>query len=290
MPLPTLNFSQLRQSVLWNLFLLTAGSFLFAFGAQCIAARHGFLTGGVYGTGILLWYGTDALSPSLWYALINIPLFLVALFNVGRRFFLYSLYATFTTIVFGQFLAFQVPIENPFYAAVAAGVICGTGGGIQLRTLGSGGGLDVVGVILNRKWNIGVGRFAFCFNAVLFACAGWTIALDMVIVSFIQVFISSSTLEYVLRLFNQRKLVYVVTENGEELCEAILAEGYSGATLLKGKGAYSGDPREIIMTVTNNILLRKLEALVYDIDPHALFIVENTFYVSGAKYPRKNVI
>ena len=62
------------------------------------------------------------------------------------------------------------------------------------------------------------------------------------------------------------------------------------ATVLKGKGAYSGGDREIILTVTNNIMLRRLENLVFAIDDKALFIVENTFYVSGTRYPRKSII
>lgn len=124
----------------------------------------------------------------------------------------------------------------------------------MLRTLGSGGGLDLIGVILNRRWNVGVGRFSFTYNAVMFLAAVATMSLDLIIVSFLQVFIASGTLEYVLRWGNGRKMVYVVCERGEEICEAIIAEGYGGATILKGKGAYSGDNREIILTVTNNIL------------------------------------
>ena len=110
------------------------------------------------------------------------------------------------------------------------------------------------------------------------------ISLDMVIVSFIQVFVASATIEYALRMGSQRKMVYVVTDRGEALCEAIIAEGYGGATVLKGKGAYSGGDREIILTVTNNIMLRRLENLVFAIDDKALFIVENTCNVSGTRY------
>ena len=154
----------------------------------------------------------------------------------------------------------------------------------------SGGGLDLIGVILNKRWNIGIGRFNFCFNAVMFLASMATISLDMVIVSFIQVFVASATIEYALRMGSQRKMVYVVTDRGEALCEAIIAEGYGGATVLKGKGAYSGGDREIILTVTNNIMLRRLENLVFAIDDKALFIVENTFYVSGTRYPRKSII
>ena len=154
----------------------------------------------------------------------------------------------------------------------------------------SGGGLDLIGVILNKRWNIGIGRFNFSFNAVMFLASMATISLDMVIVSFIQVFVASATIEYALRMGSQRKMVYVVTDRGEALCEAIIAEGYGGATVLKGKGAYSGGDREIILTVTNNIMLRRLENLVFAIDDKALFIVENTFYVSGTRYPRKSII
>lgn len=281
---------QLLQSPTWNLFLLTIGSLFFAVGAQAIAAQHGFLTGGVYGTALLVWYSTDWLSPPIWYALLSLPLFAVSWFYTGRKFLLYSLYGSAVTMVFGELVNFQLPVQDNFYAAVAAGVLCGAGVGLQLRTLGCGGGLDLVGVILNRKWGIGVGRFSVSFNALLFLVASWTMSLDLVIVSFMQVFISAKVLEYVVRMFSQRKMVYVVTEQGEAICEAIIAEGYHGATVLKGKGAYSGDDREIILTVTNNIMLRQLENLVFDIDSKALFIVENTFYVSGTRYPRKSVI
>ena len=266
LPPPTDRSMRLAQSPAWNLLLLTVGSAFFSLGAQGVASHHGFLTGGRFGTGLLAW------------------------FQIGRQFFFYSLYGSLATTAISACISFQIPIQDNFYAAVAAGVLCGTGTGLMLRTLGSGGGLDLIGVILNRRWNVGVGRFSFTYNAVMFLAAVATMSLDLIIVSFLQVFIASGTLEYVLRWGNGRKMVYVVCERGEEICEAIIAEGYGGATILKGKGAYSGDNREIILTVTNNILLRRLENLVFDLDPRALFIVENTFYVSGSRYPRKSVI
>ena len=281
---------KLANSPAWNVFLLTMGALLFSLGAQGVAAHHGFLTSGIFGTGLLIWYATGALSPAIWYAMISIPLFLFAWFQIGRKFFFYSLYGSFATMVISTLISFEIPVQDNLYAAIVAGVLCGAGVGIQLRTFGSGGGLDLVGVALNRKWNIGVGRFSAFYNGLMFMAAVPLMGLDLIVVSFILVFISTGTLEYVLRMFSQRKLVYVVSEHGEEICEAIIAEGYAGATVLKGRGAYSGDPREIILTVTNNIMLRRLENLVFEIDERALFIVENTFYVSGAKYPRQSVI
>ncbi len=280
---------ELAYSVWWNLFLLTAGSALFAAGAQGIAVHHGFLTGGVYGTALLLWYGTGGFSPAAWYLLLNVPLFVLGWFCVGRRFFLYSLFGMLATTLFGEVLRFDFGIADQFYAAVACGVVCGAGGGMMLRSLGSGGGLDVVAVLLNRRWNIGIGRFGFVFNCVLFTASLATMQIDLVIASLIQVFIASVTLEHVLSLFNQRKVVFIISDRSRAISAEITSALKQGATVLQGRGGYSGDNREIVMTVTNNVQLKRLEELVFTLDAHALFIVENTFTVLGANFARRKV-
>ncbi len=272
----------------WNLALLTVGAAFTALAVQGITAHHGFLTGGVMGLGLLIWYGTGLLDAPTWYLLFNLPLFLFSWYHVSKRFVLYSLYGTLAVYLWSFLMgAVYVPVESPLFAAIVAGVLGGTGAGIMLRTLGSGGGLDLVGVYLNQRWNIPLGRFFFLFNACLFLTSVTTIALDMVVVSFIQVFISSAATDYVLRLFNQRKLVFIVTGKGQEICSAIL-ESAGRATIIPAYGGYSHEAKEVVMTVTTNFTLRNLEEMVYTIDPQALFAVENTFYVSGAQYPRQS--
>lgn len=80
--------NKLAQSMLWNLFLLTVGAVFFSLGAQAVAAHHGFLTGGISGAGLLGWYTTGLFTPAIWYLLINIPLFFVSWFQIGRPIFL----------------------------------------------------------------------------------------------------------------------------------------------------------------------------------------------------------
>lgn len=277
----------LSQHPLWNLFLLTIGAGFIALAVQGIASHHGFLTGGILGLSLLTWYNTNILSASIWNLLLNIPLFIFSWFRVSKRFVLYSAYGTIAIVVWGSLLDFvHLPVENSLFAAILAGVLGGTGGGIMLRTLGSSGGLDLIGVYLNQKWNIPIGRFLFAFNAALFSLSAFTISLDLVIVSFIQVFVSASTVEYVLKLFNERKMVFIITKNGQAVCNGIIA-AQGRATLIPAFGGYSHDAKEIVITITNNFVLKNLEELVFSIDPNALFVVENTFYVSGSQYPAK---
>jgi len=41
--------------------------------------------------------------------------------------------------------------------------------------------------------------------------------------------------------------------------------------------------------VINNVQLKRLEELVFTRDPHALFIVENTFTVIGSTFSKRKI-
>ncbi|MGV7004344.1 YitT family protein [Desulfovibrio sp. QI0442] len=278
----------LAESVIWNLLWLTLGAVLMAICIQSVAAPHGFLSGGVMGVGLLVNYWTGTLTPLVWYALLCVPVYALGWFGVGKRFLLYTAYGTLCTTLFSFFITFEIPITNEVYATVVGGVLHGAACGIMLRTLGSSGGTDVVAVLLKERWSVPIGQFNFLFNSLLFLTAASHMALDLIVASMLMMFISASTLEYVLGLFNRRKLVMIISDHGEEISEAILVTERFGATLVRGKGAYSGSDREILLTVTNNVALKRLENLVFSIDPRALFIVENTFYVSGGQFARRS--
>ncbi len=274
------------ESVWWNLLWLTVGAFLMTVCVQGVAAPHNFLAGGVMGVALLLTYWAHGLPPLVWYLALCLPIYVIGWFLLGRRFLLYTFYGTVAMNVFGQFLQFELSFTNDVYAALVGGVLNGAASGIMLRTLGSSGGTDVFAVLLKERWNIPIGQFNFLFNATLFLIGAFRLPADLIVASILMMFVASQTLEYVLGMFNRRKLVLVISSRGEEIGEAILASERYGATMIRAKGAYSGTDREILLTVTNNVALKRLENLVYTIDPHALFIVENTFYVSGGQFAR----
>jgi uncharacterized membrane-anchored protein YitT (DUF2179 family) len=279
-----MNIRQFRYSIPWNLFLITLGSVLFSIGAKGIVVHQTFITGGVFGAGLLAYYATNWLSPGVWFLLFNIPLFMVGWILVSRRFFFYSLCAMLLTTVSYELIDLNCGIHNQFYAAVAGGVICGAGGGVILRSLGSGGGLDIIAVVLNQRYNLGVGRVYLICNAVLFSFALARLEMDLLIASLILVFISSVSVEYVLSMFSQRKIVYIISDKIEDISLTILNELKHGATFIQAKGAYTGKDRNILMTITNNVQLKRLEEVVYTLDANALFIVENTFNVIGKRF------
>jgi len=275
--------------VWWNLLLITIGSFCVAVGTKSLAVPHQFIPSGIFGLASLLFYAGAPLSPGWLYALLNAPLFLFAWFKVSKRFFWYSAYAVAATTVLYELCSINIPLQSQLYASVASGLIAGFGAGVVLRSLGSNGGLDVVAVFLFQRFNIGIGRVYLLFNAALFSLSLRHISLDLVVASLIMVFVSSVTLEQTLSLFSQRKVVFIVSEMSESISRDILGIMKQSATFLKGFGAYSKKEKNVLMTVVNNVQLKRLEEITFRHDAAALFIVENTFSVIGSSFSKRKL-
>ncbi|SDK72362.1 Uncharacterized membrane-anchored protein YitT, contains DUF161 and DUF2179 domains [Maridesulfovibrio ferrireducens] len=273
----------------WNLMLITVGSLLVGIGLRSLAVPHEFIPGGIFGLASLIYYKTGILSPGWLFLILNVPLFVFAWIKVSRRFFWYSAYATIAATGFYELINIPMYVESQLYASVACGLITGFGSGIVLRSLGSNGGLDVIAVYLFQRFNIGIGKVYIIFNFILFSISLLEMSLDLIIASLILVFISAIAVEKTLSLFNQRKVVFIISDKAEEISNDILNTLKQSGTFLKGFGAYSKQEKNILMTVVNNVQLKKLEEIAFSHDDNVLFIVENTFSVVGSSFSKRKV-
>ena len=282
-------FLRFTYTIWWNLLLIALGSVIFAIALKGIMVHHKFIPGGVFGVSLLTYYATPVISAGVLYFLINIPLFVLGWLYVSRRFFGYSLFAMVVATLAYEGISVDLGIQDQLYAAIAAGAMGGFGCGIVLRSLGSNGGLDVIAIMLNQKYNFGIGKFYFVFNFFLFSISLLILDIDLVIASLILVFIMSYIVEYTLSMFNNRKLVLVISDKNEEIAEDLMHRLKIGTTFLRGRGGYTGQDKNIIMAITNNIMLKRLEQAVFSVDPQAIFIVENTFSVLGTSFSQRKI-
>ena len=289
--LPVMN-SKLRLyafSIPWNIFLLTVGSLLVAMAIKSVAVPHGLVSGGVSGIALLIYYFTGALTPGLWLFLLNIPIAALGWVMVSRRFVLYTAYGMAAITLWMEIIAFTLPIDDILLAAIFGGALLGAGSGICMRSLGSSGGLDIIGIILHQRFGFRIGQVSFLFNTALFTLSFALLETDLVLYSLIMVFVTGQIMDYVLSMFNQRKLVFIVSDHAQVISDAIIKEANRGVTLLEGRGGYTGQPKHVVMTVVNNVQQKKLEELIFTLDPEAFVIFENTFNVIGKGFSRRKV-
>jgi uncharacterized membrane-anchored protein YitT (DUF2179 family) len=279
----------LAYSVFWNCGLIALGSLIQAIALRSVGIPHHFVPGGLFGVGSLIYYLTDWLNPGLLYLLLNIPMFILGYLFISRRFLYYSALAMGLITLYYQLINFQFHIGNQLYAALVFGALLGTGAGMVLRSLGSNGGLDVVAVILSQKYNIGVGKVYFIFNVILYSLSFLSLENDLVIASMIAVFVCSQTVDYVLSMFSQRKLTFIISDKPREITEQVMNHLKIGTTMLPAIGSYRRQEKTVLLVVINNIQLKRLEEIVFTTDDHALFIVENTFNVLGSTFSKRKI-
>lgn len=285
----TKNVHQFTSGIIYNIVLITLGAAVFGIGVKAIAVPHGLITGGMSGICLLIYYWTGQLSPGILYFIVNIPIFLLGWRHVSRRFFFYSLYGMAALTVAMDTMNFQIPVHDIMLAVLAGGCLMGAGAGIILHSLGSAGGNDVIAIILHQKFNIRIGTFFFAFNIALFSLSFGRLTVDLVLYSLAMSFVTSQVLDYFLNISNQRKLALIISDKSSQIAQAVMSRINRGATLLEGRGAYTGRKKEVLMTVVHNYQIKRLEEVVFDIDNDAFVIMENTFNVLGKGFSHRKL-
>lgn len=278
---------QFTFGIPYNVLLITVGSVIFGIGVKGIALPHGFISGGISGLSLLIYYWTDKLTPGAFYFLVNVPIFILGWRYVSRRFFGYSLYGMVALTLAIDLIDVKIAVQDPMLAALAGGCLIGAGAGIIFHSLGSSGGNDVIAVILNQRLNIRIGKFFFAFNIGLFALSLGHLPIDLVLFSLAMSFVTGEVIDYILNFSNQRKMALIVSNQSRLIAPEILSRLGRGATLLEGRGAYTGQKKEVLLTVINNFQLKRLEELVFSIDEQAFVIMGNTLNVLGKGFSRR---
>lgn len=274
-------------AIAWNLALLTLGAAIFSFGVKGIVVSKGLMSGGLSGVALLLHYLTGLLGPGILYFLLNLPLMVLGWVSLSRRFILYTLYGMGAMSVFLDILPALALIPDTLLAAVFGGSVMGAGTGIMLRTLGSSGGTDILAIWLNQKYDLRIGQLNFGFNLALFSAGLAFYDVTLVLYSVILSYAYSRVMDYFLALFNQRKMVLIISDEAQAIARDIIGVLRRGATILHGEGAYTGNPKRVILTVANTIQIKRLEELVFAHDPDAFVVVESTFNVLGKGFSHR---
>jgi uncharacterized membrane-anchored protein YitT (DUF2179 family) len=271
------------KKILWNLLLITVGSVLCALAIQGILIPKQFLAGGVTGVTLLVHYVFSSFPVGLIYFILNIPLFVIGWMFVGRRFFFYSLagMAIFSAVML---LPFPVlPIQDMILNALAAGLITGIGSGIILRSLGSAGGLDILTVILFKKYSIRPGPFVLAFNGILMLAAAFRIPLEMVLYTMIYLYISTHFMNLVVVGLSQRKSIMIISPKWEEISQEIINRLQRGVTVVRGQGGFTGKEMHILYSVITFTELSRFKEIIRKYDPEAFVVVSETLEVMGKR-------
>lgn len=237
------------------------------------------LSGGVTGVSLLL-KELLGLPVGLCVMALNTPIFLWGFRDLGRRFAIYSGLAVTLFWLGADLIPLGPATDDPLLGAVFGGILGGMGSAIALKAGGSLGGLDILGVVFNRRFGVGVGEASLALNGTLVVASGFLHNPEIAMYTLAGIFAGSKTID-ALHAPTARKAVLVVSRESRVIRERVLAEMRRGVTVLRGEGAFTGDDLEVLFCVITRYELQELREIVLREDPEAFVSVWQASDVYG---------
>lgn len=274
----------INNRVYWQRMLFRIlGGFISAAAINLFYYPNRFLSGGLSGIALIIDY-LSGFSASWTLLILNIPIFILALFILDLHFILASVISMGSYIFFLQILS---PLTGSLYipdeilGAVFGGAINGIGIGMVMKNRASFGGTDILGAIAKRKWSVNLGTTLFFFNLIVVVTGIFFFEPYKGMYSLIGMFISSGVIDRVVKGFEKRYTLIIVSREWETIHHYILNQLKLGATLLEGEGAYRHESKKVILSVIPSHRLAKLKDAISLIDKEAFMTVSPSSEIMG---------
>lgn len=267
------------------------GAFLYAVGINLFMVPSGLYTGGLMGISQVirtvlaelfhLNFGSFDIAGIIYY-IMNIPIFIVAFTRIGRMFFAKTVLAVSAMTVFMSVIPVGAVVDDVMASCVVGGIISGAGVGIMLRMGSSGGGMDVIGVLLTKwKKDFSVGKVSLLVNMVLYGTCLFLFDVDVVLYSVIYAAVYSVAMDR-MHTQNINVEVNVITKADTTTLEKeIFNEVGRGVTKWSALGAYTYDRSHVLYILLSKYEVNRLKSIIHKHDPNAFIVVNEGVTVDG---------
>ena len=271
--------------------LINVGLLMLAVGIYFFKAPNGFATRGVSGVGILLAHLPFSaelhITQSTYVMVINVILLVLGVIFLGKRCGFMTIYCSLVfsleNMIFEHICPLSGPLTNsPLLELVYAILLTGIGSAILFRNNASSGGTDIVALILKKYTHLNVST-ALLITDFLIAASTFIVYGDIKVglYSMLGLFAKIFVMDDILDSMNMCKAFTIVTTKAEEIDNYIVNEMKRGATMYKAEGVYTGEQKQVIITVCKRTEALRLRMKIKQIDPHSFIIITKTSEIMG---------
>ncbi len=264
-------------------FQILLGIVLASIGLKAFLLPNGFMDGGVTGIALLI-NKLININISILLIVFSIPFLIIGYFTVSKRIILKSIISIIGLALFIHFENFEIITEDKFLISIFGGLFLGAGIGIAIRNGAVLDGSEILGIFINDRFGISIGKVILVFNIILFSITAFVISKEIAMYSILTYIVTAKVTDLVIEGFEDFIGITIVSTHYEKIKVAIINELGAGMTIYKGQKGFGSKGKtedfDIIHTIINRIDIKKMYRIVTSIDKEA-FIVE--FDVNNVK-------
>jgi uncharacterized membrane-anchored protein YitT (DUF2179 family) len=266
--------------------LINIGIILVAAGIYYFLVPSNLAVGGVSGLAMILGNFFPSLPIGLLMLIMNIILFIIGFFVIGSAFGFKTIYTSLALSgliwFFQRFFPISKPITDDLLLVLLFGIgISGIGMAIVFNQNASTGGTDIVAKIINKYFHVDMGKALLMSDFLITLMAGLTFGARAGMYALLGVIINGFVIDSVINGLNISKQVTIISSKGSEIKEFIIRKLERGVTIYDAKGAYSGQPKEVLITIMSRREFIKLRGYIMEIDKRAFITVSDVHEVLG---------
>ena len=281
------------------------GTFLTGFGISVFMNPARLAPGGVSGLGTIIYHVIEdktgkTMELGLIILFLSIPIYLLGLAVFGKEYGIRTLMGTLllslSTFIFDSIFPNGIidysKESSLWLCTLFTGLTNGIGIGLVMRTGSNTGGTDIIAQILARYTPLGMGNALLFVDGTVILSSIFIFGIENALYSAVVSIIISLIIDRVIVPFgtNYAKTVYIIPPHIDIIGEYILKNMNRSGTIIPSRGLFSGENKEMLMTVIPKKDLTKLTRCVKEVDPNAFLVLQDTYHVLGEGYQPLDVI
>ncbi|PEZ08432.1 hypothetical protein CN326_05650 [Bacillus sp. AFS018417] len=262
-----------------QLLIIFLSSILLCVAYNVFLIPNKILSGGVTGVAMILGH-LFPLNTGIMISLLNLPIFILGYFKLGKKFIFYSIFSVVTTTIFMQYIPVYKITSNPLLASVFGGVFGGVAIGLIFRSSGSTGGFDIISFVIRKKRDIPVGALGFILNTVVIAISGFIFGWENALYTIIFIYATGRLVD-VVHTTQLKLTLTIISSKPNNIKQELLPHFNRGMTIWEAKGAFTDEKKGVIMMVITRYELSDVKDFIRKIDPKAFVNITQTVDVVG---------
>jgi hypothetical protein len=271
----------------FDVILILLGTLCMSAPVKLIYEPMKMVMGGFGGFAIVVKYFAEGfgLDIPVWLtnAVLNIPVFIIAFFVIGKDFVAKTLLGAVSFAVWLYIIPTYDICGGDFLLAVAiGGLMDGVGIGLIFLTNSTSGGTDMVSAILHKFFK------HYSVPTILFAVDGLIVVLGAFVLGFrnamygiITIYVLTKISDTMLEGVKFAKLVYIISDEYEKIASLIMSEMDRGVTAISARGMYTNKDKSMLFCVVGKKEIVKIKEIAAVTDPKSLIIVSDVREVFG---------
>jgi len=265
------------------------GADIMAVALELFLVPNNVMDGGIVGVSIILSHLIEQ-PLGLFIFLLNLPFIFLGYKQIGKTFALTTALGitvlSLTTVLLHHIKPFT---SDLLLATIFGGILLGIGVGTVIRFGGCLDGTEVLAILFNKKLPFSVGEIILFINLLIFTVAGFVFTWEEAMYSIVAYYIASKMIDTVVLGMEESKSAYIISDEINEIGQAIMDRLGRGVTYLHGEGAYTGNDKKVIFCVITRLEESKLKSIVRSIDENAFLAIGNISEVRGGRFKKKDI-